>query len=475
MAPRSEGAPNPFVEFVAKYKTNARLFVTEVLGIVPDPKQGEALDAISRGDRRISIRSGHGVGKTTLLAWIIIWWMLTRYPQKTVCTAPTSKQLFEALATETISWLRKLPKPLQELFEIKAEQILLKEDPTGSFVSFRTSRPETPEALAGVHSENVLLLADEASGIPQQVFVAASGSMSGHNACTILAGNPVRSSGLFFDTHNKSEVMAMWTRFHISCLDHPRISADFIADMKARYGEDSNDYRVRVLGEFPLTEADTVIPYELMAMSLLRDVKPLLVKPVWGLDCAGQGSDKSALCRRQGNALLEPVQEWKGLNTMELVGRVHLAYKATPNHIKPNEIAVDAIGLGAGVADRLQELGLPARGINVSETASLSDKYRNLRAELAFTAREWFEKRDCCLLNDTRLGAELVDIRYKPTSTGKIQIESKDDMRRRGVRSPNLADAFFLTFAVDATAALYGSKHSTSWKEPLKRAIRGLV
>jgi hypothetical protein len=473
MSGRAEGAPNPLREFVVKYYYDATGFVREVLGVEPDPKQVEALDAISRGDRRISIRSGHGVGKTTLLAWIILWWMLTRYPQKTVCTAPTSKQLFGALANETILWLRKLPLTLQELFEPKAEEIFLKADPTSSFVSFRTSRPEMPEALAGVHSENVLLVGDEASGIPEQVFIAASGSMSGLTACTILAGNPVRSSGLFYDTHNK--LSAMWTTIHISCLNHPRIAQDFIEDMKARYGEDSNDYRVRVLGEFPLSEADTVIPYDLMALSLTRDVRPLLVKPVWGLDCAGHGSDKSALCKRQGNVITEPVTSWKGLDTMELVGRVHLAYKATPVLTQPNEIAVDAIGLGAGVADRLREMGLPARGINVSETAALTDKYRNLRAELAFTAREWFERRDVNIGNDSFLGAELVNIRWKPTSSGKIQIESKDDMRRRGVKSPNLADAFFLTFAADATAALYGSKMSKSWKEPLTREIKGLV
>lgn len=466
---------NPFLEFRERYYYAAALFVTEVLGAEPDPKQVEALDAISRGDRRISIRSGHGVGKTTLLAWIIIWWMLTRYPQKTVCTAPTSKQLFEALANETTAWLKKLPLTLQELFEVKSEQITLKADPSGSFVSFRTSRPETPEALAGVHADNVLLIADEASGIPQQVFVAASGSMSGHNACTILAGNPVRTTGLFFDTHNKSEVMAMWTRIHISCLNHPRISDDFVADMKARYGEDSNDYRVRVLGEFPLSDADTVIPYELMALALTRDVRPILVKPVWGVDCAGQGSDTSALCKRQGNALMEPVREFRGLDTMELVGRVKLEYDATPKHKQPSEIAVDSIGLGAGVADRLHELGLPARGINVSESPALADRYRNLRAEIAFRARDWFEKRDCNLHNDARLGAELVDIRYKPTSSGKIQIESKDDMKKRGRKSPNLADAFFLTFAVDATTALYGSEKSSSWQQPLKRLIKGMV
>jgi len=233
------------------------LFVYEVLNANPEPYQAEILRQIASGERRIAVRSGHGVGKTTTLAWAIVWHLCTKFPQKTVCTAPTTKQLYDALAAETKSWMRKLPVPVLQQFDIQVEHIKFVFAPEESFVSFRVSKAETPEALAGVHSDNVLLICDEASGIPEAVYEAAAGSMSGHSACTVLAGNPVRTNGLFFDAFHK--LRDMWHCTHISCLSSARVTPDFIEDMKRRYGEDSNGYRVRVLGDFPLADDDTLI------------------------------------------------------------------------------------------------------------------------------------------------------------------------------------------------------------------------
>ena len=123
--------------------------------------------------------------------------------------------------------------------------------------------------------------------------------------------------------------------------------------------------------------------------------------------------------------------------------------------------------------DRLRELGLPARGINVSESPALGQTYLNLRAELWHKAKAWLEKRDCKLPNNEDLIAELATVRYQFTSNGKIKIESKDDIRRRGMKSPDMADAFVLTFASDAAVASYGFKQG--WNKPLKRNIRGIV
>lgn len=444
-----------------------------MLGADPDEKQEEVLRAVQNGERRISARSGHGVGKTTALAWCIICHCLTRFPQKTVATAPTAKQLFEALAAETKAWFKKLPPELLQLFDIKSESIHLASAPEESFVSFRTSNPETPEALAGVHSENVLLIADEASGIPEQVFEAAFGSMSGHNATTLLAGNPVRVSGLFFDTHHK--LHDLWHTIHISCVGHPRITQDFLDDAARRYGIDSNAYRVRVLGEFPKGDDDTVIPLELVVAAYHRDVKPLLVKDIWGLDCGRYGNDPSALAVRRGNFLREPVTEWKGLSTMELVGRINERWKNTLPSERPTDINVDVIGIGAGVVDRLIELGLPARGINVSEAPSMTEQYLNLRAELWFRGRDWLEKRDCSLNGDEKTGAELVGPRYKYTSSAKRQVESKDDMKKRGMPSPNRADAFLLTLASEAISASEGPNTRSSWTKPLAFVLKSLV
>jgi phage terminase large subunit len=467
---------NPFVEFDALYHDDPVLMVREVLGADPDIHQVKVLKAVARGDRRISIRSGHGVGKTTVLAWIIIWHILTREPQKVLATAPTSSQLFDALASEVKFWITKLPAPLQEVLDVKSESIVHKASPSSSFISFATSRADTPEALAGKHSDNMLLIADEASGVPEAVFEAAIGSMSGSNATMILAGNPIRSSGMFWKTHNDKNTMPDWTKIHISCENHPRISQDFIKQVANTYGEKSNAYRVRVLGEFPLADDDTIIPFELAESALLRDVAPTNHIPIWGLDCARFGSDRSALAIRKGNTLVEKVRTWSGLDTMELVGRVKDIWDVTAPSDRPSTICVDGIGLGAGVADRLREMGLPALSINVGEAASMKDKFRNLKAELWWDVREWLAKRECNLAGDITLRDELIAPKYKYTMNQKIQIESKDDMKKRGVldgNSPDVADAFVLTFA--ATAMQAGNKAYQSWSKPMKRIIKGLV
>lgn len=449
------------------------LFVREVLGAEPDEDQAQVLRWIAAGERRISVRSGHGVGKTTVLAWAIVWFACTRFPQKTVCTAPTSAQLFDALAAETKAWFKKLPPLIYDLFEIQTEQIKLRAAPEESFIAFRTSKIETPEAMAGIHSDHVLLIADEASGVPNPVFEASIGSMSSPAATMILAGNPVRSSGQFYDSHNK--LKADWKTLVISGLNHPRVDQDMVRQVAMTYGEHSNAYRVRVLGEFPLADDDTVIPFELAESALSRDVRPLMVRPVWGVDVARFGNDASALAKRKGNVLIEPVVEKRGYDTMQTAGWIKSEWDSTPPSERPSDINIDSIGLGAGVVDRLMELGLPARGVNVSESPAMIDQYVNLRAELWFTGREWLAKKDCVLANDNALVAELIAPRFKYTSTGKKQVEGKEEMKKRGLASPNRADAFLLTLASDAISLSNGPMARKSWSEPIRRAIKGLV
>jgi phage terminase large subunit len=470
----SQPASNLYIDFLTTYVNNPVGFVREVLGVEPDRWQVEFLEAVRDGHRRISIRSGHGVGKSTGASWAMIWYLLTRYPVKVVVTAPTSAQLYDALFAECKRWVKELPPAVASLLEAKAERIELKSSPTEAFISARTSRAEQPEALQGIHSDNVMLIADEASGVPEQVFEAAAGSMSGHNAVTILLGNPVRSSGFFYDTHNRLS-SEWWTR-KVSCVDSPRVSDAYVNEMKSRYGDESNAYRIRVLGEFPLTDDNTVIGMELCESAIYRDVAVSPTAPViWGVDVARFGSDSSALCKRKGNVVLEPIKKWRNLDLMQLTGAIKAEYDTLDVKERPLEILVDSIGLGAGVVDRLRELNLPARGINVSESPALGNTYRNLRAELWYKAKQWLEKRDCKIPKDDALINELVMVRYTFTSNGKIQIESKDDIRKRGLGSPDLADSFVLTFASDAGVALHGTSYSSPWSKPLRRNIPRVV
>jgi len=462
---------NPFIQFITLYRADPVLFVKEVLGVEPDEWQQDFLNAVASGERKISIRSGHGVGKSTTASWAMLWFLLTRYPVKVVVTAPTSAQLYDALFAELKRWVKELPQPIQELLDVKQERIELKASATEAFISARTSRAEQPEALQGVHSDNVMLVADEASGVPEAVFEAAAGSMSGHNALTILLGNPVRSSGFFFDTHNRLKD-EWWTR-RVSCIDSTRVSKEYVEDMKSRYGEESNAFRIRVLGEFPRSDDDTIIPMELLESAKHRDTRAYEDAPiVWGLDVARFGSDSSVLCKRQSN-VVHTLERWRNLDLMQLTGAVVAQYEACDHKSRPAEILVDSIGLGAGVVDRLRELKLPARGINVSESPAMGGTYLNLRAELWHKAKAWLEKRDCKIPNNEDLIGELATVRYTFTSNGKIKIESKDDIRRRGLKSPDMADAFVLTFASDAATISWGSNNS--WGKPIKRLIRGLV
>jgi phage terminase large subunit len=388
-----------------------------------------------------------------------------------VVTAPTSAQLYDALFAELKRWVKELPQPIQDLLDVKQERIELKASATEAFISARTSRAEQPEALQGVHSDNVMLVADEASGVPEAVFEAAAGSMSGHNALTILLGNPVRSSGFFFDTHNRLKD-EWWTK-RVSCIDSARVSKEYVDDMKSRYGEESNAFRIRVLGEFPKSDDDTIIPMDLLESAKHRDTRAYEDAPIiWGLDVARFGSDSSVLCKRQSN-VVHTLERWRNLDLMQLTGAVVAQYEACDHKNRPAEILVDSIGLGAGVVDRLRELKLPARGINVSESPAMGGTYLNLRAELWHKAKAWLEKRDCKIPNNEDLIGELATVRYTFTSNGKIKIESKDDIRRRGLKSPDMADAFVLTFAADAATISWGS--SSSWNKPIKRLIRGLV
>lgn len=463
---------NPFVEFLARYRDNPVLFVQEVIGVEPDDWQAWMLTEIAAGSRQISIRSGHGVGKSSAASWAMTWFLLTRYPVKVVVTAPTSAQLFDALFAELKSNLRRLPPALQDLLDIKQERIELKADPTGAFISARTARAESPEALQGVHSENVLLVADEASGVAEQVFEAAVGSMSGEHATTLLLGNPTRTSGFFFDTHNKNR--DNWKTRRVSCVDSRLVSSQFVKQVADAYGEDSNAYRVRVLGEFPKADDDTVIPLVLVENAMTRDVQTATDSAiVWGVDVARFGDDATTLAKRQANRLIEPIREWRKLDIMQVVGVIKAEYDACDVGQRPQEILVDSIGLGAGVVDRLRELKLPVRGINVAESPALKGAYRNLRTELWFKAKAWFEQRDCFMPKDDKLCADLVSVKYlPPDSTGRLSIESKEQTKKRIRRSPDLADAFVLTFGSDAGTALYGTSFSSSWGKPLKRGLK---
>jgi hypothetical protein len=453
-----------YAEFVQAYRDEPVLFVEKVLKAEPLPWQREFLTLVAKGERRISVRAGHGVGKSTACSWLLLWHLLTRMPQKAVCTAPTAAQLFDALFSEVRHWANRLPEPLRETIEIFTDRVVQKGAPESSFISARTSSAERPEALAGIHSENVLLICDEASAIPEAVFESAAGSMSGHSATTVLIGNPTRNTGLFFKTHH--QLKSDWRTMHVSCMDNRLVSQDFVEQIKNTYGENSNAFRVRVLGEFALRDDDSLIAADLVDAAMSRDVA---LDPqadlIFGCDIARYGADRSVICKRRGNVVIE-MRHWSGEDLMGTVGRI--VHEAKMD--KPVEICVDSIGLGGGVADRLRELGYNVRDVNVSESNALNQSAYRLRDELWIAAKDWLESRAVKLPKDDDLRAELIAPTYAFSSSGKIKVESKSELKKRGMRSPDLADALCLTFA--GQGAMVGGR-AVKWLpgKPLQRRV----
>lgn len=437
------------------------LFAQQALGASPTEQQWQASRELVK-TRRVSIRSGHGTGKSAFMAWTILWALVCYHPVKVPVTAPTGHQLSDVLWAELAMWWRKMPPDLMAEFEWAAERFYRKDVPQEAFAAARTSRPEKPEALQGFHAENVVFVIDEASGIPDEVFQVAEGALSTDGAFVVMAANPTRMDGYFYDSHHKQR--GRWAALHWNAEDSPLVSRDYIEDMAAKYGRESAIYRIRVRGEFA-GNPDGVIPLDLIEGAISREVNAYGPER-WGLDVARFGEDRTALAKRHGNAMLVPVKSWRGKDLMQTAGLVKIEYDNAQR--KPEAICVDVIGLGAGVADRMRELGLPVVAVNVAESPSASERYNRLRDELWFKAREWFAGRDVKIVKDDELTAELTMPNYKVLSTGKIQVESKDEIKKRagGNRSPDLADAFCLTFAMG------GSKRK--WA-PLKYNDMGIV
>jgi phage terminase large subunit len=439
-------------------------FAVDVFGATPTDQQWEASRAIVER-RRVSIRSGHGTGKSAFMAWCVLWFMSCYYPCKVPATAPTSHQLEDILWAEIAKWhaaMRERVPQLANEFEWTKERFYLKSNPNESFAVARTARPERPEALQGFHSENILFLIDEASGVAENVFQVAEGALSTEGAFVVMAANPTREEGYFYDSHHK--MRDRWAALHWDGEQSPMVSRQYVDDMRAKYGVDSPIYQVRVKGNFA-TATDGVIPLSLCEAARVREVQPIASAPViWGLDVARFGDDSTALAKRKGNVQLEPCREWYGKDTMQTAGLIKLEYDSAKE--KPSVINVDVIGIGSGVVDRLNELGLPVKGVNVAESASACEQYNRLRDELWFLGREWLEARDCRLADDDELIGELVTPKFQILSSGKIKVEGKDELKKRGVASPNRADAWLLTFAELGIPQTYAPMY-----EPRQRII----
>jgi hypothetical protein len=453
-----QSADDRMSELLLKWRRSPLLFVTEVLHAEPDQWQRQVLVDVA-AHNRMAIRSGHGVGKSSLLSWLILWYITCHFPCKIAVTGANFDQLRATLWAELSLWMGRMPEQLRQLLVYSAESLKIRNYPEQAFAVVRTASKERAQGLAGFHSDHVLVIIDEASAVHTLIFEVLRGALTSEGAKLLMAGNPTQRAGDFFQAFH--EQRGLWKTYHISSLDSSRVSRAWIKEQADLYGVDSNVYRVRVLGEFPRQDFDGVIPLDLLEAAAARDVRALDVAPVWGLDVARFGGDRTALAKRQGNVQLEPVKARSGLDTEQVAGWVLNEWLDTPPALRPGRICIDVIGLGAGVFDKLRRerrfvtLGQTViSGVNVAEAAASRDRYERLRDELWFMCREWLQARDCQLCSDDQaLIGELAGPKYDERADGRLKVESKDDMVKRGIRSPDLADAWIMTFGTSINSA----------------------
>lgn len=423
-------------------------------------------------------KAGHGVGKSASTAWIILWLMSTRPHFAGVVTANTRDQLTRKTWRELEVWRSRCITG--HWFKYNATSLHHVTHKDTWRVDAIPWSEHNSEAFAGLHNagRGQAMIFDEASGISDKIWEVAEGAMSDPDAFWFAFGNPTKRSGRFFDCWHK--FARRWRKFTVDARTAKAANKKRLNEMIEDWGLDSDYVRVRVLGEFPMQDVATLIPAEWLDSALRRPVVGAeLFRPIWGLDVARFGDDRTALAKRRQRKLAEPIIYWQGLDLMQIAQRIKLMWENTDEDDRPSAICIDAIGVGAGVVDRLNEMvseghfeGTQIIGINVSESASVHDKFARLRDELWWRARSWFEtlncsmqrdveKRDAWMLEESNdnfdiedrfarkapITDELRDVLFSYLPNGKIKLEPKQDTKERLGRSPDGADAFVLTFA----------------------------
>ncbi len=440
-------------------------FTEKILNKSLWPLQAEILKSV-RDNARTAVRSCHGIGKTFTAAMCILWFLYTHKKAIVLSTAPTWRQVEKLIWKEIRSAYREAIIPLGGNLLPKTPELHLIHD---EWYAAGLSTNE-PDRFQGFHEEHILVVVDEAAGVNLEIYEAIEGILTSSGARLLLIGNPTAIGTPFYDAFIKP---LGYKTFHVSAYDTPNFTAygitpediasgvwqektkeipyprlitpQWVSDRFKAWGENSAPYQVRVMGNFPQQGEDTLIPLLWIELAMERWEETSEGKPVQiGVDVAAFGSDKTVIAVRKGNKLTE-LNVYSQKNTRETAGLVRVHAQGN----KTNKIAVDEIGIGRGVVDSLEEIGYSHVGVNVAEKSSDPERYHNLRAQLWWNFREMLdpEKEPIALPPDDELLSELASVKYKVDAKGAIQIESKEDMKKRLGHSPDRADAAVLAFS----------------------------
>ncbi len=422
--------------------------------------------AISKqAPHKISVVSGHGVGKTATEAWILLWYLHCFRQAQVPCTAPTASQMFDVLWKEVKVWLDRMPKEAADHFEWTSDHVRMRESPETWFARAKTASKENAEALAGVHGEWVCMLVDEGSGVENAIFNTASGALTNENVLVVLISNGTQTTGYFYDSHHNDK--RNFQCLHFLSQESPIVAPGYCEEIEAKHGKDSDEYRIRTgYGDgFPKESAMDDSGY----VSLLHDAdmheyeqsereeKLFVGHRVMGVDPAGEGKDKTTWVVRD-RLKAKVVHEEATSNAKGIASKTITLAELYGIEIENfRDIVIDSFGAGSDVS---MEIAIATQGkgrvtpVNTGESCDLEadgEIYINKRAEYYWKYRQWLRSGGSFVPNET-LKNDSLAVRYKRTGPGKIQIESKKELKKRGVKSPDASDACSLTFGRELQA-----------------------
>ena len=437
---------------LARFRDDPVAFVAHALpnAGTPYPKQTEMM-RLAANERRVSVVGCNASGKDWTLARLILWWVETRPRAKVVVIAPTQRQIERILWPELASAIAQASielsgKLTQSRYEISPERFA---------IAFSTNKPEN---ILGFHSPELMLIVDEAHAVEESHFDAARRLNAKK---TILVGNAFSTSGEFYDSHHgKAD---HYKTLRIPASETPNlmdgatpipglIDADDIADRKRDWGADHPKFAASVNAVFPDALDDSLVGRaavdDAMADSApAGDGAPTEEEdaraPVYiGVDVARFGEDKSVLIARQGQRVIATKSLGREMDTMRVAGEAAMMAR----DLNAEAIFVDENGVGGGVCDRLKETGAPVYGVQFGRRAPHPARFANLRSEIFWELRRLMNDRLIALPDDDTLAAQLLSLRYDVSSSGQVKLESKRETRKRGIPSPDRADALALAF-----------------------------
>ena len=400
---------------------------------------------------QVAVSSGHGIGKSALVAMIIDWAMSTCEDCKVVVTANTGTQLATKTVPEVSKWMRLSINA--HWFDVHATSIKVKDKGHESLwrTDFIPWSDYNTEAFAGLHNKGkrILLIFDEASAIADAIWAVAEGALTDEDTEIIwLAfGNPTQNTGRFRECFGSAK--HRWKTFQIDSRSVEGTNKEQIAKWEADYGDDSDFFRVRVRGEFPRAGSSQFIPSDIVAGCRKYKAEGYGNLPkVLSVDVARFGDDQTVIGLRQGRKLTI-LARYRGKDTVQVAQYV---IEFIEEH-EPDATIVDGDGIGAGVIDTLNHRGFSKRLFEFHGGAQANDAaaYFNRRAEVWGLMRDWL-KEGAEIPDEAEIESDLTGVQYGFSSKQQIQLERKEDMKKRGLSSPDNGDMLAMTFAVKVMA-----------------------